>query len=136
MDPFAFYALVVDDNPLIRMDAQTILTNAGFRVFGASGCDEALEILALRGHALTLLFTDVQMPPGTMTGIDLARWCATQWPHVGILVTSAVLLPSTDDLPDGAAFIRKPFDAAVVRHHLKQILPGHRQPLRLRMSLL
>lgn len=37
MDPFAFYALLVDDNPLVRMDAQTILPMQAFRSLGLPG---------------------------------------------------------------------------------------------------
>ncbi|MDQ1902654.1 response regulator [Paracoccus sp. WLY502] len=135
MDQSAFYALVADDSPLIRMDAQAILTDAGFRVFGAAGGEEALEILATHGHGIKLLFTDVQMPPGTLTGFDLARCCASAWPHIGILVASGATLPGSDDLPERAVFIEKPFDDALVKRQLKRILPEQQQPPCLRTSL-
>ena len=79
-DPFARYALVADDDPLIRMDAQAILIEAGFRVYAAAGYEDAMEILTSWGHGIHLLFTDVQMPPGEMTGFELARRCAEHWP--------------------------------------------------------
>ncbi|MCZ0964256.1 response regulator [Paracoccus benzoatiresistens] len=135
MDPFAFYALVVDNNPLFRMNAQAILAKAGFRVFAAAKCEDALEILSKRGHGITLLFTDVEMPSGTMTGFSLARYCASGWPHIGILVAAGANLPKQGDLPAHVRFIQKPFNEAVVKHHLKQVLPEQQQPCRLRMAL-
>jgi CheY-like chemotaxis protein len=134
MDPFGFYALVVDDNPLIRLDAQTILTKAGFRVFAAAGCDEALEVLSAHGHGIGLLFTDIEMPPDLKTGLDLARYCASGWPHIGILVASGSTRPDAGKLPNGAIFIHKPFDDAVIRRHLRQLLPEQQQPTRLKMA--
>ncbi|MFC3631863.1 response regulator [Paracoccus angustae] len=62
MDRFERYALVADDEPLIRMDVQAILTKAGFQVLTAAGAEEALDILLRRSPKIELLFTDVQMP--------------------------------------------------------------------------
>lgn len=73
-------SLVADDDPLIRMDAAVILTEAGFRVLTATGAEDALAILDANGPSIRLLFTDVQMPPGEMTGFELARRCAEHWP--------------------------------------------------------
>ena len=68
------------------------------------------------------------MPPGKMTGFDLARRCAQDWPHIGILVASGGPPPGAGDMPDGAAFISKPFTPDVVREHLMKILPEGRRP--------
>jgi CheY-like chemotaxis protein len=106
------------------MDVQAILASAGFRVYTAAGVEDALEMLATRGHGIRLLFTDVQMPPSRLTGFDLAWRCARDWPQIGILVASGALLPGPGDLPERAAFIQKPFNDAVVRHGLRQVLPG------------
>ncbi|MGN7871543.1 response regulator [Paracoccus sp. 22332] len=122
-DPFARYALVADDNPLIRMDAQAILTEAGFRVYTAAGYEDAMEILASSGHGIHLLFTDVQMPPGTRNGYDLARRCARDWPKIGILVASGATPPGPDDLPKSALFLDKPFSADTVNGCLNQLFP-------------
>jgi CheY-like chemotaxis protein len=56
------YALVVDDDFIIRMDATNILEQAGFQVLDASHGDEAFVLLKARHPDITLLFTDVQMP--------------------------------------------------------------------------
>ena len=122
-DPFARYALVADDDPLIRMDAAVILTEAGFRVLTATGAEDALAILDANGPSIRLLFTDVQMPPGARNGYDLARRCAGDWPKIGILVASGAQPPGPEDLPKGALFIGKPFTADTVKEGLHQLFP-------------
>lgn len=128
MDRFSPYALVADDDALIRMDACDILKAAGFRCYEAATADKAVELLGRFGQNVQLLFTDVDMPPGTMTGFDLARKCAQDWPEIGILVASGGSMPSAGDMPDGAEFISKPFTAEVVHEHLLKILPEGRRP--------
>jgi CheY-like chemotaxis protein len=121
------YALVVDDDSLIRMDAMDMLEDAGFRTFEASDGDTALALLA-RNHALiVLLFTDVQMP-GSRDGFAVARETARQWPHIAIVVASGQVQPGPDDMPDGARFIGKPFTADMVHDHLREILPDGQKP--------
>lgn len=122
------FALVVDDDVLIRMDAVDILEEAGFRVLEAGTPEEALSVLEQRGESIQLLFTDVQMPPSELDGFYLAQKCAARWPHVGIIVASGRLEPEADDLPRGAVFVRKPFSADVVYDHLEQILPDGKKP--------
>ena len=66
------YALVVDDDFVVRMDAIDILEQAGFEVLEADHGDAAYELLQTRYPDIVLLFTDVQMP-GTLDGLALAR---------------------------------------------------------------
>lgn len=128
MDRHSPYALVADDDALIRMDACEILKEAGFRCHDAATAEQAVELLGRFGQNIQLLFTDVSMPPGKMTGFDLARHCAQNWPHIGILVASAGPPPGPGDIPDGAFFISKPFTPDVVREHLLKILPERQRP--------
>lgn len=121
-DPSIPYALVVDDECLIRMDAMDILQEVGFRTFEASDGDKAIALLA-REHALiVLVFTDVQMP-GSRDGFAVARETAQRWPHIAIVVASGQAHPGPGDMPEGARFIGKPFTAEMVHDHLKEILP-------------
>lgn len=130
-DPSIPYALVIDDDGLIRMDAMDILQEAGFRTFEASDGDKAIALLA-REHALIfLVFTDVQMP-GSRDGFAVARETAQRWPHIAIVVASGQAHPGPGDMPEGARFIGKPFTAELVQDHLKEILPDGRKPAPLR----
>lgn len=85
---FTPYALVADDDGLIRIDAADILEAAGFRVHGARSYHEALANLRQAGGSIQLSPTDVQMPPGEMNGFYLAQECAKHWPDINILVAS------------------------------------------------
>lgn len=132
------FALVVDDNALIRMDAANILEEAGFRVLEAATPEEALSMLGQRGDNVQLLFTDVQMPPSELDGFYLAKECAASWPEIGIIVASGQIEPKAEDLPEGAIFVRKPFSADVVHDHLQRLLLDGKkpEPLRQRASSL
>ncbi len=125
------YALVVDDDGMIRMDAMDILEDARFRTFEASDGDHAVALLAKQEALIVLLFTDVQMPGGR-DGFALARETARRWPHISIVVASGQAKPQPGDLPDGALFLGKPFSAQMVHKHLQQILPDGKKPQPLR----
>ncbi|WP_204165495.1 response regulator [Methylobacterium sp. 17Sr1-1] len=124
-------ALVVDDDPLIRMNAAEMLADAGFQTLEASHVEEALNVLHQHHPAIVLLFTDVQMP-GALDGFALARHTAAHWPHISIVVASGRAQPGPDDMPEGARFVGKPFSAEVVFHHLKQVVPVEHKPEPLR----
>jgi CheY-like chemotaxis protein len=117
------FALVADDEALIRMDASFSLSDAGFRLYEAANVEEALAHLERDADSIRLLFTDVQMPPSRQTGFDLARQCAERWPPVKILVASGQVDPAPGDLPEGALFINKPFSDQVIAARLKELLP-------------
>jgi len=129
-DPSAPYALVVDDDGFIRMDAMDILAVAGFRTFEASDGDKAVALLE-QEHGSIILLTDVQMP-GTRDGFAVARETARRWPHIAIVVSSGQAHPGPGDMPEGARFIGKPFTADMVHAHLQEILPDGRKPAALR----
>lgn len=133
-DDYTPFALVADDDPIIRMETSDILEDAGFRVYEAGSAEEAIEILTRAATSIQLLFTDVQMPPGNLNGFDLVRQCAENWPHISILVASGQIQPKDGELPDGAVFIGKPFSAQVVYSRLQEILPEGAKPDRLKKA--
>ncbi len=108
-DASARYALIVDDDGLIRMDIAHILEDAGFLTFEACDGDTAIALLADKFEQVVLLFTDVQMP-GTRNGFAVARETARCWPHISIVVASGHVQPGPDEMPEGAVFIGKPAD--------------------------
>jgi CheY-like chemotaxis protein len=99
--------LVVEDEPLVRDLNLDILQEAGFRLIDASDADEAFEILKRRPDVEVVL-TDVDMP-GSMNGFEFARLVAQGWPDVKILVISGKMRPEPGDLPEGSAFMAKPY---------------------------
>lgn len=104
--------LVVEDEPILRMDAVDLLEQAGFAVIEAANGPAALLLLAERDD-VGLLFTDVQMP-GQPNGFGLARQVHAERPEVAIVVCSGLHRPGPDDLPPEAQFIDKPFTPQMV----------------------
>jgi CheY-like chemotaxis protein len=121
------FALLVDDDAIIRMDASDILGDAGFRVIEACSGDDAIPILERMAAGIVLLFTDVQMP-GSTDGFALARHTAAHFPEIEIIVASGHTKPRDGDMPDKAIFIGKPFSAQVVHDHLRDKLPDGKRP--------
>lgn len=104
-------ALVTDDQPGIRRLVRRVLEGMGFVVDEAGSGEEAVALLERRGEAVTLLVTDMQMDG--MTGRDLADRVRYHYPSTRVLFISGY----TDDpgvqsgaLPEGTAFLEKPFD--------------------------
>lgn len=98
--------LVVEDEPLIRLDLVQILEEAGFEVFSAGNADSAMPILL--SECIDLVLTDIDMP-GSMDGLRLASAVRDRWPPVQIVVMSGKKEPLTSEMPPGARFIGKPF---------------------------
>lgn len=99
--------LVVDDEPLIRINAADMLTDAGWTAIEAADAAEAL--LKLDSHPeITVLFTDINMP-GEMDGLDLARRVHQLRPDVHLIVTSGKMRLRRDELPGAGEFLGKPY---------------------------
>lgn len=104
--------LVVEDEALLRMMAIDMFEDAGFIVFSAANGRDAVRLLA-ENASIKGLFTDVEMP-GPVSGLDLARIAHDLYPHVAILVVSGRAKPSESDLPPGAKFVGKPYEARAI----------------------
>lgn len=124
-------AVVVDDDPLILMNACMIVEDAGFAALDATTVAEAISHFDGHGSDIALLFTDVQMPGGR-DGFDLAREVVERWPDTTIFVASGNCTPGPGQLPDGALFLGKPFTAALVHDYMLAVLPEESAPAALR----
>lgn len=72
--------LVVEDEPLLRMNAVDMIETAGFQVLEAGSADDAIAILEKRDD-IRVVFTDIQIP-GSMDGLKLARAVRGRWPPI------------------------------------------------------
>lgn len=111
--------LVVEDEPLIRMDAVDMIEDAGFRTYEAGSADEAI-VLMEHHEDIGVLFTDIDMP-GTMDGLKLAEFVRGKWPSVAILITSGAIDISEESLPVGTVFLPKPYSMALIIEKLDSI---------------
>lgn len=99
--------LVVEDEPLILMDAMQSLEDAGFEVVDAFDAEHALVRLNERPD-INAVFTDVNMP-GRFDGVQLAYMVSERRPDVVVLVTSGAVKVRKADLPESGQFIPKPY---------------------------
>ncbi|KQU61609.1 histidine kinase [Sphingomonas sp. Leaf339] len=128
------YALIVDDDPIILMDACAIIEDAGFRSLDAVSGDEAKAILAEQADKIILLFSDVEMP-GDTNGFALAHHVAEHYPWIEIVIASGRIQPVDGDMPAKASFIQKPFNDRMIHAHLREMLPDGKQPEPLKQAV-
>lgn len=109
--------LVVDDEPLIRLNAALILEDHGFVAIEADDSEQALE--QLRAHPeISVLFTDINMP-GELDGLDLAREVHALRPDIQLIITSGKMRPSREEIPDESRFFSKPYSGQAVAELIK-----------------
>ena len=78
-------ALLVDDEPFVRISTADMLTDLGYRVIEAASAEDALQVMAADA-SVDVVVTDHLMPG--MTGIDLARVLRQRRPDLPILLVS------------------------------------------------
>lgn len=108
--------LVVDDEPMVLRLMERALTEAGYRVQGASNGLRALELAGNSVVPPNVLVTDIRMAP--LNGVDLARLVTAKHPHIRILLVSGYD-PEHKELP--GPFLRKPFSPEELVHAVKQL---------------
>ncbi|WP_131195832.1 response regulator [Lichenihabitans psoromatis] len=100
--------LVVEDEPLIRMDIVSMLEDAGLLVVDFDNAEDALDFIQPNVGSIGGIFTDVNVR-GVMTGIELASHIMRIAPRITILVTSGGYIARPDNLPITAGFVVKPW---------------------------
>ncbi|WP_068092172.1 ATP-binding protein [Novosphingobium rosa] len=111
-------ALLVDDEPLVRMSTADMLTELGFEVIEASSGPEALACLRQEGK-VDIVITDHLMPG--MTGVDLARAVTQGWPDVKVMLVSGY--SDARGIEAGLPLLEKPFRQADLAARLEAVLP-------------
>ena len=104
--------LLVDDEPLLRNMAASVLRSHGYTVLEAGNGVEALEVSERHaGKEIHLLLTDVVMP--LMTGGELADRLRTDRPGIKVLLTSGYAADFDTQQrggKDAFEFMPKPFE--------------------------
>lgn len=109
--------LLAEDETIVRLLANDVLTEADYRVVEAHDGQQALTILSSY-NTVRALVTDVTMP--NVDGLALAKIVRQRWPHIGVLVTSGRPMPS--DLPEGARFVSKPYRQEKMLEELEAVI--------------
>ncbi|QDP23607.1 hybrid sensor histidine kinase/response regulator [Bradyrhizobium cosmicum] len=97
-------ALLVDDEPLVRMSTAEMLSELGYRVVEAASAEDALQRVS-DGLRPNLLVTDHLMPG--MSGTDLGLALRNQYPDLQILVVSGYA--NNEGITPDLSRLTKPF---------------------------
>jgi DNA-binding NtrC family response regulator len=100
--------LIVDDEPTVRKLLTEMLSESEFGALEAESASEALRTLRRAGAGISVLVTDVRMP-GTLNGLDLAKFARNSWPWIKVIVTTG-FPESAQELPENVRFLPKPWE--------------------------
>jgi DNA-binding NtrC family response regulator len=120
----ATVVLVVEDEPLIRMNVVDALSDACIETLEAATADEAIRILAERDD-IGVVFTDVHMP-GSLDGFELSARIRLEWPRVAVIITSGLARISRQKLPARTFFFEKPYDHSTIVDAIQQLVEDSR----------
>lgn len=113
--------VVVEDEPLIRKIAVSVLINSGFIVMEADHGGQALRILESHASDIHILSTDIQVP-GRLDGLGLAHHASLYWPWNALLITSGKARPIPTDMPAGSRLLPKPCDLDHMSKHVQELM--------------
>lgn len=111
--------LIVDDEPLIRLNLADFFEDEGFEVFEAEDAERAIGVMEANPR-IRVVLTDVQMP-GSMDGVMLAHYIRDRWPPTVLVVASGAVSVEENALPTRAAFVSKPFDPRYVLGEIQRL---------------
>lgn len=98
--------LVVDDEPLIRATAASLLSERGYAVCEAANVAEALDCLA-KDPGIAVMITDVSLPDGD--GWSLATRAVASCPDLRVVYTSGISGSAEMGQSPPGRFLAKPY---------------------------
>ena len=108
-------ALVVEDDPVVRVMAARGLREAGYAVLEAVNGREAVDLIGTHTGRLDVVVTDIGMPE--MDGYDLARWLSEARPEIPV-----VFMSGYGDPEPKVPFLQKPFAPDLLVRQVGQAL--------------
>jgi len=114
--------LVVEDEPLIRIELADLLMDMGYRVIEAARADAAIRLLEAHPE-IAAVITDLDMP-GSMDGLALARIVRECWPPCALIMVSGHHRPDPAELPSGLRFLSKPVATRSLERTLSELGVG------------
>jgi CheY-like chemotaxis protein len=113
-------ALIIEDEPIIAMDVENILTGLGHEVVDTAATrDEAVEIA--QRERPDLILADIRLADGS-SGIDAVRDILSEMTAPVIFVTAYPERLLTGERPEPTYLITKPFETATLRAAVSQAL--------------
>ncbi len=112
--------LIIEDEPMIAMDLETIVRDAGHGVTGVAVTrDEA--VVAARDHRPGLVLADIQLADDS-SGIDAVKDILAEFSVPVIFITAFPERLLTGERPEPTFLITKPFQRATVKAAIAQAL--------------
>ena len=112
--------LIIEDEPMIAMDLETIVRDLGHGVTGVAVTrDEA--IAAVRAHRPGLVLADIQLADDS-SGIDAVKDILAEFSVPVIFITAFPERLLTGERPEPTFLITKPFQRATVKTAIAQAL--------------
>ena len=112
------HVLYVEDDADVAATTGALLESLGAEVRQADSADAAI---ALDLSEVDVVFSDVMMP-GSMDGIELARWLAQRHPDLPVVLTSGYMLSPERLQALDVGFVRKPAPISAVNDALVKAL--------------
>ncbi len=121
--------MIIEDEPIIAMDLESILESLGHNVVGIARTEkEALHMASAKRPKLIL--SDIQLADGS-SGLDAVNKILTNFPVPVIFITAFPERLLTGDKPEPAFLITKPFLPDMVKAVISQALFFDSEPQKL-----
>src|SRR5262249_11450113 len=101
-------ALLVEDNEEVATVSAAYLEQLGYTVDVAHNGSEALQKLQ-NDPSYDLIISDLLMP-GSVAGLELARFVRSNHPDIPILLTTGYSQKAQEAVREGFPILRKPYD--------------------------
>jgi DNA-binding NtrC family response regulator len=125
-EPTSRTILLVEDDDIVRRLLRRVLEREGHEVLDAADAQDALRHLRWHDGEIDVLLTDLVLPGG-MSGVYLAQAAPALRPEIKLLCMSGYgedVTLDLADLPNGVAFIQKPFTPSVLSDLVRDLF-GH-----------
>jgi|GEM_PF-1554907 len=115
--------LIIDDEDILRETSQDVLSQFGYRTYGAASCAEAERTIQEHGAELDCVLLDLSMPG--VSGPETFRRIREIKPDLKIIIVSGY--DAQDGLrgfPPGATagYLQKPFNLKALHAELQRII--------------
>jgi CheY-like chemotaxis protein len=117
--------LVVEDEEMLRMLIEEVLSTFGYHVHAAGNGEEALQTWHQHGGRFDLLLTDMVLPDG-FNGRQIAAQLKAEQSNLKVVYasgfTSDLLDGSQGELVEGVNFLQKPYTTQTLANTVRQCL--------------
>ncbi len=120
--------MIIEDEPIIAMDIESILESLGHTVVGIARTEKEAVHMALNKHP-KLILSDIQLADGS-SGLDAVNTILTNFSVPVVFITAFPERLLTGEKPEPAFLITKPFLPEMVKAVISQALFFDNEPQR------